>query len=220
MKSLAGETPTFTSKSPTTASPGPRAWHSEFPASIADPLSRRCPMAGSSVTSCENEISFSEDFGETWQKIDPPAWNLGFAFSWPAVYATKTNELGVMAVAPNLKLRFGALAPPKVWPNPFTEISTAARHQLDALRHQLRLQQRSLPAQPDQHLRQGAHRRQFLDRRHAGSRRSDQLPPTAMPACSSAPPIQTTPGRMLFSATTLDWDRAGGAAGNDELLLE
>ena len=73
------------------------------------------------VTSCENEVSFSEDFGETWQKIDPPAWNLGFAFSWPAVYATKTNELGVMAVAPNLKLRFGALASPKVWPNPFTD---------------------------------------------------------------------------------------------------
>jgi len=73
------------------------------------------------VTSCENQVSFSDDFAETWRKIDPPAWPLGFNFSWPAVYGISPDEIGVMAVSPNLKLRFGALSPPKVWPNPFTE---------------------------------------------------------------------------------------------------
>jgi hypothetical protein len=73
------------------------------------------------VTSCEKQVSFSDDFGETWQKIDPPAWNLGYTFSWPAVYGLAADEVGVMAVAPNVKLRFGQLFPPKVWPNSFSE---------------------------------------------------------------------------------------------------
>jgi hypothetical protein len=76
------------------------------------------------VTSCENQVSSSDDFGETWQKIDPPAWNLGYAFSWPAVYGLAAAEVGVMAVAPSVKLRFGQLLPPKVWPAVFTEYFT------------------------------------------------------------------------------------------------
>jgi len=72
------------------------------------------------VTSCENQVSFSDDFGETWQKIDPPAWNLGYAFSWPAVYGLTPDEVGVMAVAPSVRLRFGELLPPQVWLNPFS----------------------------------------------------------------------------------------------------
>jgi hypothetical protein len=99
----------------------PTGLGTRIPCQHCGPFVTALPDGRVFVTSCENEISFSEDSGETWQKIDPPAWNLGYAFSWPAVYATKTNELGVMAVAPNLKLRFGALAPPKVWPNPFTD---------------------------------------------------------------------------------------------------
>jgi hypothetical protein len=72
------------------------------------------------VSSCENQVSVSEDFGETWQKIDPPAWNLGFNWSWPAVYGTQTNEVAVMVASGGVKLRFGSLASPKLWPNPFT----------------------------------------------------------------------------------------------------
>ncbi|HWH68537.1 MAG TPA: exo-alpha-sialidase, partial [Candidatus Sulfotelmatobacter sp.] len=73
------------------------------------------------VSSCENQLSFSEDFGATWQKIDPPGWNIGYNFSWPAAYATRTNELGLMVSWGGVKLRFGALSPPRLWPNPFFE---------------------------------------------------------------------------------------------------
>jgi hypothetical protein len=98
----------------------PSGLGTRIPCQHCGPFVMALPDGRVFVTSCENEVSFSEDFGETWQKIDPPAWNLGFAFSWPAIYATRTNELAVMAVAPSLKLRFGALSPPFVWPNPFT----------------------------------------------------------------------------------------------------
>lgn len=79
------------------------------------------------ISSCENEVSFSEDFGETWQRIDPPAWPVGFKWTWPAVYAIKPNEIGVMAVLMrHVHLRLGELSPPIVWPNPFYEnFSTA-----------------------------------------------------------------------------------------------
>ncbi|MFO1515228.1 MAG: family 16 glycoside hydrolase, partial [Verrucomicrobiota bacterium] len=99
----------------------PSGLGTRIPCQHCGPFVTALPDGRVFITSCENEVSFSEDFGETWQKIDPPAWNLGYAFSWPAIYATKTNELGVMAVAPSVKLRFGALSPPKVWPNPFTD---------------------------------------------------------------------------------------------------
>ena len=99
----------------------PSGLGTRIPCQHCGPFVTALPDGRVFITSCENEVSYSEDFGETWQKIDPPAWNLGYAFSWPAVYATKTNELAVMAVAPNLKLRFGALSPAKPWPNPFTE---------------------------------------------------------------------------------------------------
>ncbi len=99
----------------------PSGLGTRIPCQHCGPFVTTSPDGRVFVTSCENEVSFSEDFGETWQKMDPPAWNLGFAFSWPAVYATRTNELGVLAVAPTLKLRFGDLSPPIVWPNPFVE---------------------------------------------------------------------------------------------------
>lgn len=73
------------------------------------------------VSSCENQVSFSEDFGETWQKIDPPAWDLGFVFSWPAIYVTGLNEVGVMVVPGSVKLRFGSVSPRPHWSNPYIE---------------------------------------------------------------------------------------------------
>ena len=73
------------------------------------------------ISSCENQYSMSDDFGESWQKIDPPAWDIGYGFSWPAVYAIRTNEVGAMVTWGGVKIRFGALSPPRFWPNPFTE---------------------------------------------------------------------------------------------------
>lgn len=99
----------------------PAGLGTRIPGQHCGPFVTTTPDGRVFVTSCANEVSFSEDYGETWQKLDPPAWNLGFAFSWPAVYATRTNELGVLAVAPSLKLRLGALSPPMVWPNPLVE---------------------------------------------------------------------------------------------------
>jgi hypothetical protein len=64
------------------------------------------------VTSCQNQIALSEDRGGTWRPTEPPPWDLGFKFSWPAIYAIGTNELGVMVVTGGgVKLRFGTLAP-------------------------------------------------------------------------------------------------------------
>jgi len=73
------------------------------------------------ISSCQNEISFSEDFGQSWQKMDPPAWPGGFVFTWPAIYFIRTNEVGVMATTNGVKLKFGTLSPPRpAWPNPLT----------------------------------------------------------------------------------------------------
>ena len=71
------------------------------------------------VSSCENQVSFSEDFGMTWQLNDPPAWMAPFQFTWPAMYLTKTNEVGLMLVTNGVKMRFGAVSPRPSWPNPF-----------------------------------------------------------------------------------------------------
>ncbi len=71
------------------------------------------------VSSCENQISFSEDYGATWQLIDPPAWPTGYLFTWPAIYQIQTNEVGVMVVSNGVRLRFGATLPRPAWTNPF-----------------------------------------------------------------------------------------------------
>lgn len=71
------------------------------------------------LTSCENQVSFSEDFGRTWQMLTPPAWDLGFQFTWPAVYDLSPHGVTVLAVNPSLKARRGILSPPAAWPNPF-----------------------------------------------------------------------------------------------------
>jgi hypothetical protein len=66
------------------------------------------------VTSCENEVSISDDLGATWTRIDPSPWGWGFAFSWPAVYQTGINEIGVVASVVDSfgrqAIRFGTLS--------------------------------------------------------------------------------------------------------------
>lgn len=64
------------------------------------------------VTSCENQLAVSNNSGATWCHVEPPPWNLGFKFSWPALYALGTNELGVLVSNGGVKLRVGQLVRP------------------------------------------------------------------------------------------------------------
>jgi len=66
------------------------------------------------VTSCQNEVSYSNDYGATWLKNDPAAWPIGFSFSWPALYQTGPNEVAGMNVTGGgaVQIKFGTLAPP------------------------------------------------------------------------------------------------------------
>jgi hypothetical protein len=66
------------------------------------------------ITSCQNEVSYSNDYGATWLKNDPPAWPIGFSFSWPAVYQTGASEIAVMNITSGgaVQIKFGTLAPP------------------------------------------------------------------------------------------------------------
>jgi hypothetical protein len=61
------------------------------------------------LTSCANRISSSEDFGMTWNFIEPSPWNVGAGkiFTWPAIYETATNQVAVMISHHGVRLRFG-----------------------------------------------------------------------------------------------------------------
>ncbi len=61
------------------------------------------------LTSCANRISSSEDFGMTWNFIEPSPWNVGAGkiFTWPAIYETATNQIAVMISHRGVRLRFG-----------------------------------------------------------------------------------------------------------------
>lgn len=64
------------------------------------------------VTSCFNEVGASEDGGNTWTTIKPPAWPLGFRHSWPAVVQFGPQEIGVVNVVDgSVQIRFGTYAP-------------------------------------------------------------------------------------------------------------
>lgn len=97
----------------------PSGLGSKIPCQHCGPFVMSLPNGVLLVSSCENQISFSEDFGATWQLNDPPAWPGGFVWTWPAIYLTQTNEVGVMAVTNGVKLRFGQLSPRPFWTNPF-----------------------------------------------------------------------------------------------------
>lgn len=66
------------------------------------------------VTSCQNEVSYSNDYGATWLKNDPAAWPIGFSYSWPALYRTGPNEDAVMNVTSGgaIQIKFGTLSAP------------------------------------------------------------------------------------------------------------
>ena len=66
------------------------------------------------VTSCENEVSISDDLGATWRRIDPSPWGWGFQLSWPAIYQIDIDEIAVVASQVNSfgrqAIRFGTLS--------------------------------------------------------------------------------------------------------------
>ncbi len=59
------------------------------------------------VISCSNQISVSSDGGQTWQLVTPPAWDIGFALSFPAIYQTGPGEIAVMNTHGGVQIRFG-----------------------------------------------------------------------------------------------------------------
>jgi hypothetical protein len=63
------------------------------------------------VTSCQNEVSLSEDLGKTWKPLPPAPWPLGFKYSWPAIYEVAPGQLVVMITDRGVKLRSGQLGP-------------------------------------------------------------------------------------------------------------
>jgi hypothetical protein len=89
-----------------------RSW----PAGLGTPMAdQRCgPHVMSTtggtmfVTSCFNEVGASEDGGNTWTTVKPPAWPLGFRHSWPAVVQFGPQDIGVVNVVDgSVQIRFG-----------------------------------------------------------------------------------------------------------------
>ncbi len=66
------------------------------------------------VTSCSNQISVSGDGGRTWDWSTPPAWDLGFTLSFPAIYQTGPTEIAVMNTHGSVQIRFGSFIPQKI----------------------------------------------------------------------------------------------------------
>jgi hypothetical protein len=63
------------------------------------------------VSSCQNEVSWSDDGGDRWQRLPQPAWPFGFRHTWPALYQLGPDEVGVInnVEAGAVKIRFGRL---------------------------------------------------------------------------------------------------------------
>ena len=61
------------------------------------------------VTSCQNEISYSDDYGNTWLLASPPAEPFGHVFSWPALYEIAPNQLAVLTSWHGVQIRWGTV---------------------------------------------------------------------------------------------------------------
>ena len=63
------------------------------------------------MTSCQNEISYSDDYGKTWLLASPPAVPIGHVFSWPAIYEIAPGHLAVMTSYRGVQITWGSVAP-------------------------------------------------------------------------------------------------------------
>ena len=71
------------------------------------------------VSSCENQISYSDDYGATWLLATPPPNTFGHVFSWPALYQTGPNEIALMTSYQGVQIRRGQVSPKTRWPASF-----------------------------------------------------------------------------------------------------
>lgn len=71
------------------------------------------------VTSCSNQLSYSDDYGAAWQLATPPPWPLGQVYSWPAIYQTGPETLAVMTTRHGIGLRWGRILPKQKEPTNF-----------------------------------------------------------------------------------------------------
>jgi hypothetical protein len=72
------------------------------------------------VTSCENQISTSDDRGATWLLATPPPWPIGHVLTWPAIYQTAPDTLAAMNTYHGIGIRWGKIVPVRPWPAVFT----------------------------------------------------------------------------------------------------
>jgi len=97
----------------------PATLGTHIPCQHAGPFIAALPDGRLLVTSCENQVSFSDDFGATWQKIDPPPWKFGFNLDWGAIYLVQSNQVAVWVARNGLWSAFGELSPPMTWQRQF-----------------------------------------------------------------------------------------------------
>lgn len=77
------------------------------------------------VSSCENQISYSDDDGATWLLAAPPPNTFGHVFSWPAIYQTGPDEIALMTSYHGVQIRRGTVSPKQTWPKSFAADFTA-----------------------------------------------------------------------------------------------
>ncbi len=63
------------------------------------------------VTSCENQVCYSDDLGATWLLASPPPFPIGHNLSWPAIYQTGPDEIAAMVTWHGVNLRRGHVLP-------------------------------------------------------------------------------------------------------------
>jgi hypothetical protein len=73
------------------------------------------------VSSCYNNFSYSNDYGQTWLKNIPAPYP-GYGENWVSLYQTSTNEVAVMNGGNGgVLIRFATLAAKKTWAFPFND---------------------------------------------------------------------------------------------------
>ena len=60
------------------------------------------------VSSCSNQISYSNDFGATWLPA-AAAWDYGQTYTWPALYQTGPDEIAAMTTKHGVEIRWGRI---------------------------------------------------------------------------------------------------------------
>jgi hypothetical protein len=72
------------------------------------------------VDSCQNQISYSDDFGATWllAPTAPEPFPVD-GFSWPAIYQTGPDKIAVLTTYHDVRIRWGTVSPAPHWPANF-----------------------------------------------------------------------------------------------------